>query len=302
MGSPLVTVAMPVYNSAATVEHAIRSIQYQSLKDWELIVIDDGSTDRTREILAGMQEDPRIRLIVEPSGNLGLSQRLNQCVGLARGQYIARMDADDVAYPQRLERQVRFLQEHSDIDLLGVGAVVFKGAGEVLGRYPTACTHEEICRRPWWGFPLAHPTWMGKRTWFLTHPYCEGYTRSEDQTLLLRSFSDSRFAALEEVLLGYRMEGVFAKKMGQGRLSYCRQLVRQVHDIPSAVTATRGMLIHGLAFGRDVLLETTGSLSQRSRQAFQPANGQVENQWREVWHRVTSEELVIGEIASTSRR
>jgi glycosyltransferase involved in cell wall biosynthesis len=246
------------------------------------------------EILARMQKDTRIRLILEPSGNLGLSQRLNHCIGLARGQYIARMDADDVAYPQRLERQVRFLQEHSDIDLLGAGAVVFKGAGEVLGRYPTACTHEEICRRPWWGFPLAHPTWMGKRTWFLTHPYREGYTRSEDQTLLLRSFSDSRFAALEEVLLGYRMEGVFAKKMGQGRLSYCRQLVRQVRDVSSAVTATRGMLIHGLAFGRDVLLETTGSLSQRSRQAFQPANDQVKNQWQEVWHRVTSEDLVVG--------
>ena len=70
------------------------------------------------------------------------------------------MDADDVAYPQRLERQVRFLQEHPDIDLLGAGAVVFKGAGEVFGRYPTACTHEDICRRPWWGFPSPiQPGW-----------------------------------------------------------------------------------------------------------------------------------------------
>lgn len=291
--NPLVTVAMSVYNAAATVEHAIRSIQHQSLKDWELIVIDDGSVDQTRKIIAQVQ-DPRIRLIQERCENLGLAPRLNQCVQLARGRYVARMDGDDLAYPQRLVRQVQYLEQHPEIDLLGSGAVIFKGAGEVVGLYPTACDHEEICRRPWWGFPLAHPTWMGKRTWFQSHPYREGYTRSEDQTLLLQSFSDSRFAALEEVLLGYRMEGVFAKKMGQGRLSYCRQLVRQIRDVPSAVTATRGLLIHSLAFGRDVLLEATGSLSQRSRQSFQAANDQVQNQWREVWHRITAEELVAG--------
>ena len=293
MANPLVTVAMSVYNAAATVELAIRSIQTQSLEDWELIVIDDGSVDQTRQIIAQVL-DPRIRLIQEPCENLGLAARLNQCIRLARGRYVARMDGDDVAYPQRLARQLQYLEQHPEIDLLGSGAVIFKGEGEVVGLYPTACDHEEICRRPWWGFPLAHPTWMGKRTWFQSHPYREGYTRSEDQTLLLQSFSDSRFAALEEVLLGYRMEGVFAKKMGQGRLSYCRQLVRQVHDVPSAVTATRGLLIHGLAFSRDVLLETTGSLSQRSRQSFQAANDQVQNQWREVWHRVTSEELAVG--------
>ena len=81
MADPLVTVAMSVYNAAATVELAIRSIQYQSLEDWELIVIDDGSVDQTREIIAQVQ-DPRIRLIQEPYENLGLAARLNQCAFL----------------------------------------------------------------------------------------------------------------------------------------------------------------------------------------------------------------------------
>ena len=130
MSDPLVTVARSVFNAAATVGLAVRSILAQTCGDWELIVIDDGSTDRTREILSRAQ-DPRIRFIQEPSGNLGLAPRLNQCVRLARGRYIARMDADDVAYPQRLEKQVSFLQDHPDIDLLGTGAVVFKGEGEV---------------------------------------------------------------------------------------------------------------------------------------------------------------------------
>jgi glycosyltransferase involved in cell wall biosynthesis len=285
--APLVTVAMSVYNAAATVELAIRSIQSQSLGDWELIVIDDGSVDQTRQIIAKVQ-DPRIRLIQEPCENLGLAARLNQCVRLARGRYVARMDGDDVAYPQRLARQVQYLEQHPEIDLLGSGAVVFKGEGEVVGLYPTACDHEEICRRPWWGFPLAHPTWMGKQRWFASHPYSEGRTRCEDQALLLQCFSNSQFSALEEVLLGYRMEGISAKKLGQGRLNYCRQLVRQVCDVPSALTAARGVLDHSLAFSRDVLLDATGTLNRRSRQSFQAANDQVQNQWRIVWCGVVS--------------
>lgn len=288
MADPVVTVAMSIHNAAATLGLAFRSILYQTFEDWELVVIDDGSTDQTREIIS-QTNDPRIRFIQEPFGNLGLAPRLNQCVRLARGRYIARMDADDVAYPHRLERQVRFLQEHPDIDLLGAGAVLFRAKGEVFGLYPTVSAHGDICRRPWWGFPLAHPTWMGKRTWFASHPYREGHTRCEDQGLLLRSFSDSRFASLEEVLLGYRMEGISAKKFGLGRLNYCRQLVRQVCDVPSAMTAARGVLVHSLAFSRDVLLDATGSLGQRSRQSFQPVNSQVRNQWQQVWSRVTLE-------------
>ena len=293
MADPLVTVAMSVCNVAATVELAIRSIQSQSLENWELIVIDDGSVDQTREIIAQVQ-DPRIRLILEPDENLGLAARLNQCVRLARGRYVARMDGDDVAYPQRLARQVQYLEQHPEIDLLGSGAVVFKGEGEVVGLYPTACNHEEICRRPWWGFPLAHPTWMGRRMWFASHPYQEGCIRCEDQELLLRSFTHSKFASLEEVLLGYRMDDISPRKTGQGRLNYCRQLWNQNSDIASRLKAARGVMVHGLAFSRDLLLAATGMLNHRSRQSFQVASDQVQNQWRVVWRRVTSEKLVVG--------
>lgn len=290
---PLVTVAMSAHNASATVGLAVQSIVTQTYKGWELVVIDDGSTDRTGEILSRIQ-DSRIRFIQEPSGHLGLISRLNQCVRVASGQYIARMDADDVAYPQRLERQVRFLQEHPEVDLLGTGAVVFKGVGEVIGCYPTARTHEEICRSPWWGFPLAHPTWMGKRTWFVSHPYSESDTRCEDQALLLQSFYHSRFAALEEVLLGYRMDRISAGKLGQGRLNYCRRLLRQVDDVPSAVIAAKGAVVHSLAFGRDVLLEGVGALNRWSRRSFRGANDQVRNEWQAIWQYLVSQELASG--------
>ncbi|MDF0668356.1 MAG: glycosyltransferase family 2 protein [Nitrospira sp.] len=287
--SPLVTVAMSAYNASGTIDLALRSILAQTYQDWELIVVDDGSTDRTAESILHVK-DSRIRFIQEPLGNLGLAARLNQCVHLARGRYVARMDADDVAYPQRLERQVQFLEEHRGIDLLGTGAMIFKGEGEVIGCYPTASSHEAICRRPWWGFPLAHPTWMGKRTWFLSHPYSDEDTRCEDQALLLQSFSYSRFAALEEILLGYRLDNISARKLGRGRLNYCRRLLRRVDDIPSAMISVQGVLVHSLGFGRDVLLDFAGTLNRWSRSSFQVANDRVLKEWQVVWKHIISQE------------
>lgn len=287
MATPLITVAMSVHNGEKTIRAAIRSILWQTCTDWELVLVNDASTDSTAHILRQFH-DPRIRVLDEPQQK-GLAVRLNHCVTLARGRYVARMDADDIAYPERFERQAQYLKAHPDIDLMGHGAVLFTGEGQVLGVYPSACTHEEICRRPWWGFPLAHPTWMGKQSWFAQNRYDDGLTKGQDQDLLLRSYRTSRFAALPDILLGYRMGGISAKKTWPGRLSYCRQLARQAHDISSVVTAVRGVLIHGLALGRDALLEATGSLSHRSRQSFQVANDRVQSDWREVWRRVASE-------------
>ena len=273
---------MSAHNASGTIGLALRSILTQTYQNWEFIVVDDGSTDRTAESLSHVK-DSRIRFIQEPSGNRGLAARLNQCVRLARGQYVARMDADDVAYPERLERQVQFLEMHRDIDLLGTGAVIFKGEGEIIGCYPTARSHEAICRRPWWGFPLAHPTWMGKRTWFLAHPYSDEDTRCEDQALLLRSFSHSRFAALEEVLLGYRVAEIAAGKLGRGRLNYCRRLVKRVRDLSSLRWAMMGVAVHSAAFARDLVLQLGRTVVSGSRRSWSSA-GQVEkDRWRSVW-------------------
>jgi len=281
---------MSVHNGAATVGSAIRSLLWQTFSDWELLIVNDASTDATLQICRQFQ-DSRIRLVDE-SQRRGLAARLNQCINHARGTYVARMDADDIAYPERFERQILYLKSHPHIDLLGHGAVLFKGDGQVIGVYPTACEHDEICSRPWWGFPLAHPTWMGKRSWFSCHPYSEDLIKGQDQELLLRSYRTSRFAALPDILLGYRMEGISVKKSWWGRLSYCRQLVRQISDGPSGMIAARGIFVHGLAFSRDVLLDASGSLNQRSRQSFQAADDDVINQWQRTWNRATSGDAI----------
>lgn len=276
---------MSAYNASGTIDLALRSILAQTYQNWELIVVDDGSTDRTAERVLHVK-DSRIRFIQEPSGNKGLASRLNQCVHLARGEYIARMDADDVAYPQRFERQVQFLKEHHDIDLLGTGAVIFRGEGEIIGCYPSARSHEAICRRPWWGFPLAHPTWMGKRAWFVSHPYSDEDTRCEDQALLLRSFAHSRFAALEEVLLGYRMTEIAAGKLGRGRLNYCRRLLANEHDVSSLWWVLVGIGVHSVAFARDVALQLGRTVECGSRRSWSLASQAEKDRWRSVWTRL----------------
>lgn len=292
MEQPLITVAMSAHNASATVGLAVQSILTQTYQHWELIIVDDGSTDRTAEILSEMQ-DPRIRLIQEPLGNFGLASRLNQCVRLARGQYIARMDADDVAYPDRLERQVQYLEEHRDIDLLGTGAVIFKGDGEMVGRYPTACSHETICRRPWWGFPLAHPTWMGKRTWFVAHPYSERDVRCEDQVVLLQSFSHSRFATIADVLLGYRVSEIVAGRLGRGRLNYCRRLLARVNDFSSLGWALMGIGAHSVALARDVILQMSGTVEVGSRTSWVSVDRTERERWQSVWTGLVAEQSVF---------
>lgn len=227
MGSvvPKVTIAMPVRNAEATVAAAIRSMLLQTWRDWELLVIDDGSTDATARRVAEFR-DPRVHLI-SGGGNLGLAARLNQAISMAQGRFFARMDADDIAYPRRLEAQVKFLQQHPECDLLGCGAVFFDDSGRLAGRFPLRRTHAEICSNPWRGFYLPHPTWMGRREWFASNKYSEDYRKTQDQDLLLRTFDTSRFACLDNVLLGYRQERRTLSKLLRGRGYFARSVMRE---------------------------------------------------------------------------
>src|SRR5262245_5816273 len=114
---PVVTVLMSVFNDSEFLGEAIRSILEQSYDDFEFLIIDDGSTDDSTAVLKGLR-DPRVRVVRNPV-NLGLTRSLKKGVALARGDFIARMDADDVAFPDRLLWQLRFLDRHRDIALLG---------------------------------------------------------------------------------------------------------------------------------------------------------------------------------------
>jgi glycosyltransferase involved in cell wall biosynthesis len=222
--NPLISVVMPVFNCEATLAIATRSILGQSCADFELLILDDGSTDKTVQV-AHAFVDSRVRVIADSSGNRGLASRLNEGVDLARGRYIARMDGDDISFPLRLQRQVEFLESNPEIDLVGCSMVIFKGAGELVGLQPARTRHDEICGNFLRSCLLPHATWMGRTNWFRTYRYDPSHHRAEDRELLLRTRNCSQFAGIPEAMYAYRVNGVSVRKNAIARYEYLRSVL-----------------------------------------------------------------------------
>lgn len=201
---PLVTVLLPAFNAASTLPQAIDSILSQTFSNLELLIVNDGSTDKTASVLAHYR-DPRLRVVHRP--HRGIVAALNAGLALARGRWIARMDADDRCSPQRLEIQWRYLQEHPQVDVLGCRVAAFPEERLTPGmrRYLTwvnaALTHDDIVRDIFIEMPMLHPTLMMRRSALLeVGGYREG-PFSEDYDLFLRLyFAGKRFARVPEVL------------------------------------------------------------------------------------------------------
>jgi glycosyltransferase involved in cell wall biosynthesis len=247
MPEPLITVGLPVYNAHATLATAVTSIRAQTYSNWELLIIDDGSTDSSHEVgMAAQRSDERIRFLYD-GRHLGLPARLNEVIASANGELFARMDADDVAYPRRLELQAAFLIANPTIDVVGSAMVVFEGEGALKGVRRGRLSHAEICAHPEWGFRMFHPTWTGRTAWFARHGYRPGL--SEDQDLLLRAYPESQYANLPEVLLGYRQHRHRSRyRIGQRRKFTGRAVRQMLRDGRGhlAVSAVVKMLVLGL--------------------------------------------------------
>jgi glycosyltransferase involved in cell wall biosynthesis len=278
---PLVSIAMPVWNCERTVGMAIASVLNQQYKNWELLVMDDGSTDSTVEI-AGSTGDARIRVFSDGT-HRALPARLNQAVSLARGGYLARTDGDDIMYPERLACQVAHLTRHPEVDLIGAGVLVFRKDGEVLGSRYGRPSHEEICSRPWAGFPLAHPTWVGRVGFFRQFAYRDDVGKVEDQELLFRARHTARFACLPELLLGYREDHLRLNRMLASRLQYAKMLVGSAAAHPGLAFVARGVVSQTVRAAADVLACTTHLDYILLRQRARPVTaGQVER-WHTIW-------------------
>lgn len=223
ISQPLITIALPIYNAEKTLASAVASIIFQSFQDWELLLLDDGSTDGSLAIANGFLNDPRV-LVISDKSNLGISARLNQALDMARGRYFCRMDADDVSFPDRIEKQFFYLEQHPKIDLCASAIVIFMNDGRLSGVVSVAQQHSQICRRPWNGFHFPHPTWFGKTSWFKLWRYSVLANGAEDQLLLYRSFRQSNFAGISDVLLAYREDRRSFKKMLGRRLVFLRAI------------------------------------------------------------------------------
>jgi len=276
----LVSIGLVVRNAERTLRLAVRSIVAQTYPNWELLVADDGSRDGTTEILHGFR-DKRIQIIRHTQSS-GLAARLNELTELSRGKYFARMDGDDFAFSDRLAKQVGFLEKHAEVDLLGCGTINFEAQGRIVGKSRVSATHEEICRQPWRGFPLYHPTWMGRRDWFRENKYEPRLRRAQDFELLLRTYSHSRFHCLEEALLGYRVEQLTLGRQFRSRKNVFRILVR--HAIRhGGIRLCWGAAEQGLKFGLDSVAILSGLKFKLLRHRALPVSDCEREVFQRAW-------------------
>ena len=281
---PAISIGMPVFNCAGTVAQAISSILNQTLADWELLIIDDGSTDNTVEIAASF-DDPRI-IVTRGGENKRLPTRLNECVNRARGRYFARMDGDDIAYPGRLKCQLEFLQSHPDVDLVAGWMVAFRGEGAAFSLRRGPLTHELICARTWKGITMAHPTWMGKVEWFCRNQYRPDAVLMEDRELLFRTYRNSKFASVPEIVLGYRENSLSLSKILIARKFICKALIRDAREQRRFAGAAVGVIGQATVALLETIAICTGLNYHLLRHRVEAMDQQQEREWRSVWEQV----------------
>ncbi|MDD5559393.1 glycosyltransferase family A protein [Candidatus Methylomirabilis sp.] len=233
--SPRVTVLIPVYNRERYVATAIESILAQSFIDFELLLIDDASTDGSVEILRTYTTDSRVRLVCNEQ-NLGIPRTRNRGIDLARGEYIAMLDSDDWAYPRRLEKQVAFLDRHKDFAVVGAWATEMDENGRSLSRVKILpVLPGELQSRLLFSYCHHHSSIMARTAVLREYRYREQYAVCEDVDLFVRLARKYKLGNLPNILLCRRVHasGITREKA---------QVVKEKHlEIVSAQLAELGV-------------------------------------------------------------
>ena len=200
---PKISVIMPAYNTEKYIKEAIDSILEQTFADFEFIIIDDGSTDSTAEIIRSYH-DCRIKYIKNVK-NAGIVFSLNRGLDIARGEYIARMDADDISLPKRFEKQTAYMDEHLDIAVCGTAIEMFCD-NKVIGRRFPSSEPEKLKEDLFFSCGVAHPSVMMRKTEIVgLGGYDPMFNGMEDYELWCRVAEKYRLTVLPEVLLRYRI-------------------------------------------------------------------------------------------------
>ncbi len=251
--APAITVLLPVYNSQQYLREAVQSVLNQTFKDFEFLIIDDGSTDSSPEIISDFaRRDPRIRVVSRP--NKGLTQTLNEGISLARAPLLARMDADDLCMPRRFEKQIAFLNSRPDCVLVG---------SRVLLIDPEAMPIREMCLEQHHlmideahlhrGWPVVHPAVMMRLAAVKqVGGYRDEFNTLEDLDLFLRLAEIGQLANLPDTLLHYRQHFASVTHSKEQKQMEIRQAIYDQTrarrglppDVPPPNDRTRSRLKH----------------------------------------------------------
>lgn len=206
MWEPVVSVILPFHNASETLERAVHSIRQQSFGDWGLIAFDDGSTDGSREIVEGCApEDTRIHVV--PSEHVGIVEALRRACAISKGKYVLRMDADDIAMPDRIKKQAALMESHPDVALCGtrvtiVGTTVGSGTRRYEAWINGLVRHEDIVRELFVECPLPHPTFCIRRDAYERVGGYQDHGWPEDYDLVMRFWqAGMRLGKVPEPLL-----------------------------------------------------------------------------------------------------
>jgi len=216
--APSLSVMMPAYNAERFIEEAVRGVLAQTFTDFELLVVDDGSTDRTLAIVQAI-DDPRIVVVSQPNQGAGAARR--KAVTMATAPIITCADADDVSRPNRFAAQMAFLAAHPDHVLVASQMSLLR-EGRLVGQTAYRNTDEEIKKQLLRFNPIPQPSVMFRKAAYVgAGGYRDDYRTAEDYDLWLRMHRFGRFHVLEEPLVDYRLHG------GQSKTSHTKRQLRE---------------------------------------------------------------------------
>ncbi len=240
--SALISVIMPVYNAEKYLLEAIQSILSQTYSNFELLILNDGSTDASASIALTFAEDRRVQLI-DRKENWGLVRTLNDGLMRAKGEFIARMDADDIALPHRFQKQIELMMSNSRIGICGTWFQYINR--DTVIRLPTR--HDDIKLAALSYNPFGHPTAMMRMSILREHQitYLEKYFLAEDYEIWMRILDVSEGANIDEVLLHYRIhpQQISSKSPAQESVADQVRVLQMQKVLPNATSKEKDIFL-----------------------------------------------------------
>jgi glycosyltransferase involved in cell wall biosynthesis len=283
--TPEVSIVMPAHNAAGTLDEAVCSILEQTWQNFEFIIVDDGSTDETPSKLEGYEKlDTRVRVYRQEKE--GMIAALNRGCRLARGDYIARMDADDISLPRRIETQREFLKGHPEIGIVGTWVSRMDEKGAIIGESRPSPNPRVLKWEHFFGICVIHPTVLMRRQILEELGfYSTDAVHAEDRDLWLRASAITEFSNIPEILFNYRVWRKSTSKLR--RREYLENAIKLaaffigdfLKDNPSmeAVAGLRGARLASLN-----QIHLTAALLERIYHAFVSENSLTSEELKDI--------------------